>query len=195
VIGSHEESAILFLVGVAGLVTWFAGWRQGWLPIIAGIVTGLGAAMLAANLRKGCAWRQQELAIRRLWRMARRMPPGTTFIDPETGQGITAGRYRGSVVLVVTETAVDEQTAREAIQTVYLLGRGAAPNPPPLLRRVGPAGEPVTVCTPFSQRLGMLAFNDIAGGALQTGLDEILVVQAAADRATERGRSIPSAQG
>ena len=184
-IGSREESAILFLVGVAGLAVWFAGWRQGWLLIVAGIVTVFGAATLAENLRKGRMWRRQELAIRRLWRTARRMSPGFTAIDPDTGQGITAGRHRGSVVLVVTETAVDEQAAREAIQTVYLLGSGAAPNPPPLLHHVGPAGAPVVVRTPLRQRLSMLAFNDMAGGAPEAELDDILAVQAAVDRATE----------
>ncbi len=193
-IGSREESAILLLVGVAGLAAWFAGWRQGWLPIAAGILTGFAAALLAGNLRRGRAWRQQELAIRRLWRTARRMPPGVTFTDPDTGKGITAGRYRGSVVLVVTEAALDERSAREAIQTTYLLGSGAAPDPPPLFRRVGPAGEPVTVRTPFRQMLGMLSFNDLAGGALETSLDEIMAVQAAAGRAATVGRAMPSAR-
>lgn len=161
---------------------------QDWLPVVAGIVTVFGAALLAGNLRRGLGWRQQEMAIRRLWRTARRLPLGATFIDPVTGQGITAGRHRGSVVLVVTEATVDDQTAREAIQTVYLLGSGAAPNPPPLLRRIGPAGEPVVVRTPLRQTLGMLAFNDMAGGALETGLHEILAVQTAVDRANEGGR-------
>lgn len=130
--GSRGDSAGLMAYGIAALVAWV------WFPylalLIAGaVVTAAAGASLIAILRRGRAWHEQDVLLRRLWAAVRRIPSGYVLADPETGELLSAEREKGWLTLAVTDPP---EMGRETTVTRYMVGRWAAPNPPPLFRHM-----------------------------------------------------------
>jgi hypothetical protein len=186
-IGPREESALLTIASVAVIGADLVWWHQTWLLIVGLVLTAVFAASLASELRKGPDWRQQTMTTRRLWQLAKRMPAGRTFRDPITGAGVAAARDRGTVALTITDPPPADQAAiAEATKTTYVLGSGYAPDPPPLLRYITPAGQTVPVRQRFRHTAAMLHFNEQTGGALQVGTEDLAELTAMIDRAMPR---------
>jgi hypothetical protein len=100
--GSRGDSAGLMAYGIAALVAWL------WFPYLALLVAGVvvtvaGAVSLAADLRRGRAWHEQDVLLRRLWAAVKRIPSGYVLADPDTGELLSAEREKGWLTLAVTD--------------------------------------------------------------------------------------------
>jgi hypothetical protein len=100
--GSRGDSAGITVIGAAAAAAylWF---RYPALLIAGGLLALGGAASLAAGLRRGRAWHEQDIMLRRLWAAVKRIPSGYLLTDPETGVLLTAERERGWLTLAVLE--------------------------------------------------------------------------------------------
>ncbi len=127
-----------------------------------------GAASLAAGLRRGRAWHEQDVMLRRLWAAVKRIPSGYVLTDPETGELLTAERERGWLTLAVTDPP---RPGAAAVVSRYPLGRWAAPDPPPVFRHmVGLDGIPPARWG-WRQKAAMLDFNQRTGAAEVTAAE------------------------
>jgi len=123
--------------GIAALVAWL------WFPYLALLIAGAvvaaaGAVSLAADLRRGRAWHQQDVLLRKLWIAVKRIPSGYVLADPDTGELLSAEREKGWLTLAVTDPP---EPSRASTVTRYMVGRWAAPNPPPLYQHLAPLDD------------------------------------------------------
>jgi len=135
--GSRGDSAGLMAYGIAALVAWL------WFPYLALLIAGAvvaaaGAVSLAADLRRGRAWHQQDVLLRKLWIAVKRIPSGYVLADPDTGELLSAEREKGWLTLAVTDPP---EPSRASTVTRYMVGRWAAPNPPPLYQHLAPLDD------------------------------------------------------
>ncbi len=130
--GSRGDSAGILGIGlaVAAAYLWF---RYPVLLVAGGVLAAGGAVSLAASVRRGRAWHEQDIALRRLWTAVKRIPSGYVLTDPETGDLLTAERERGWLTLAVTDPPRPGDTATVSR---YPLGRWAAPEAPPVFRHM-----------------------------------------------------------
>jgi hypothetical protein len=84
-------------------------------------------------LRRGRAWHEQEVLLRRLWAAVKRIPSGYVLADPQTGELLSAEREKGWLTLAVTDPP---EPGRASTVTRYMLGKWAAPQQPPLFRHM-----------------------------------------------------------
>jgi hypothetical protein len=167
-LGTRGDSAGITALGLAAVIAW------AWFPyraliITGGIVTVLGAASLIADLRRGRAWHQQDVMIRRLWAAAKRIPPDVVLADAETGELLTVERERGWLTLAVTDPPV---AGGQPVVTRYPLGQWAAPNPPPLYRHLAALDDIPPARWRWRQK-SWLAYYNRQAGALEVGPDEL----------------------
>ncbi len=167
-LGSRGDSAGITAFGLAAVIAW------AWFPyraliIAGGIVAGLGAASLIADLRRGRAWHEQDVMIRRLWAAAKRIPSDVVLADAETGELLTVERERGWLTLAVTDSPVP---GGQPVVTRYPLGQWAAPNPPPLHRHMA-ALDDIPPARWRWQQKSRLAYYNRQAGALEVAVDEL----------------------
>lgn len=166
--GSRGDSAGLIAYGIAALVAWL------WFPylavLIAGaIVTAAGAVSLAAVLRRGQAWHEQDVLLRMLRAAVKRIPSGYVLADPDTGELLSAERERGWLTLAVTDPP---EPGRVSTVTRYMVGRWAAPNPPPLYRHMAALDDLPPARWRLRKQAWLADFNTKAG-ALEVSPSEI----------------------
>lgn len=131
--GTRGDSVGLLTAGVAAIVVWL--WFPWRVLIIGGaIVAVVGAWGLVGSARRGRAWHQQDVMLRKLWAATKRVPSGVVLTDSETGELLTVERERGWLTLAITDPPTP---GAQALVTRYPLGQWAAPNPPPLYRHMG----------------------------------------------------------
>lgn len=100
--GSRGGAAGITGAGIAAVVAWI------WFPYLALLVAGvvvtvMGGASFVGVVRRGRAWYQQDMLLRRLWAAVKRILPGYVLTDPDTGELLTAERERGWLTLAVTD--------------------------------------------------------------------------------------------
>jgi hypothetical protein len=166
--GSRGDSAGLMAYGIAALLAWL---RFPYLALlIAGaVVTAGAAASLAANLRRGRAWHEHDVLLRRLWAAVKRIPPGYVLADPGTGELLSAERDKGWLTLAVTDPP---EPGRASTVTRYMVGRWAAPNPPPLYRHMAAIDDLPPARWRLRQQAWLADFNTKTG-ALEVTTGEI----------------------
>jgi hypothetical protein len=167
VLGARGDSAGIMAAGLAAVIVWL------WFPyralIIAGaVVAVLGALSLAADLRRGRAWHEQDVMIRKLWADVKAIPSGVVLADPETGDLLTVERERGWLTLAVTDPPAP---GTRAVVTRYPLGYAAAPSPPPLHRHMGALDDLPPARWRWRQRAGLELFAAQSGGLDVTAAD------------------------
>jgi hypothetical protein len=119
-----------------------------WFPYRAVLITGaavtaFGAVMLGVVVSRGRAWHEEDVLIRRLWALVKRLSPGRASADPVTGELLSAERERGWLTLVVSDTpGMGEQT----VVASYLVGRWGVPVPPPMYRHVASVVDVPPAC-------------------------------------------------
>jgi hypothetical protein len=166
--GSRGDSAGLMGYGIAALVACL------WFPylalLIAGaVMTAVGAVSLVAVLRRGRAWHEQDVMLRRLWAAAKPIPSGYVLADPDTGALLSAERERGWLTLAVTDPPEPDHASTV---TRYMLGRWAAPHPPPLFRHLAALDDLPPARWQLRKQAWLADFNAKAG-ALEMSTDEI----------------------
>lgn len=77
-------------------------------PYLALLITGAVVAVLAsatsiALLRRGREWHEQDVLIRKLWALVKRIPCGCVLADPDTGDLLTIERERWCLTLAVID--------------------------------------------------------------------------------------------
>src|SRR5260370_38045292 len=91
--GSRGDAAGITGAGIAAMVAWV------WFPYLAllvagAVVTVMGGASLVGILRRGRAWHQQDMLLRRLWAAVKRLQHGYAVMDPDTAALGTADAVR-----------------------------------------------------------------------------------------------------
>jgi hypothetical protein len=177
--GSRGDSAGIAGIGIAAVAAWL------WFPyrglIIAGaVIAALGAWSLAGDLRRGRAWHQQDVMLRKLWTAAKRVPSGYVLTDPDTGELLSIERERGWLTLAVTDPPGPGRS--EAIVTRYMLGKWAAPMPPPLFRHLAGLADLPPAGWRWRQHAQLAAYN-AETGALKVTTDELAELLAQVRRA------------
>ncbi len=100
--GSRGDSAGILGIGVAAAAAYL--WFRYPVLLVAGGLLALGGAVsLAADLRRGRGWHEQDVMLRKLWTAARRIPSGYVLTDPANGELLTVERERGWLTLAVTD--------------------------------------------------------------------------------------------
>jgi len=160
-------------VTAAGLAATAASW---WFPYSAVLITGaavtvFGAVMLGVVVSRGRAWHEQDVLIRRLWALVKRLPPGRAFADPVTGELLSAERERGWLTLVVSDTP---GRGKQTVVASYLAGRWGAPAPP-LYRHVASVVDVPPARWSWRQRAQFADFN-AKTGALELAPAEFAVL-------------------
>lgn len=130
---SREEHAVLCGAGVAAALVYL---RFPYLALLAtgGMVAVTGGVALISGLRRGRDWHRQDVLVRQLWAVVKRIPPGYVIAGPDTGELISVERERGWLTVAVADPP---RPGQEQLVTRYLVGHWAAPMPPPLVRHVG----------------------------------------------------------
>jgi hypothetical protein len=170
-------------VTAAGLMAMAAFW---WFPYRAVLVAGaavtvLGAAALGVVLGRGRVWHEQDVSVCRLWALVKRIPPGWVFADPVTGELLSVERERGWLTLAVTDSP---GSGAEAVVTRYLLGKWAAPVPPPLYRHLAGLDDMPLARWSLRQHAQLADFN-ARTGALEVTAGELAMLRAQVHRALE----------
>jgi len=165
--GSRGDSAGILGIGVAAAAAylWF---RYPVLLVAGGLLAPGGAVSLAADLRRGRGWHEQDVMLRKLWTAARRIPSGYVLTDPANGELLTVERERGWLTLAVTDPP---QPGAEAAVSRYPLGKWAAPEQPPLFRHVAGLGDIPPARWRWRQRAALLEFNSRTGAAGATAAE------------------------
>ena len=159
--GSRGDSAGVLCIG-AGVAAAYIWFRYPVLLVAGGLLALGGAVSLAADLRRGRAWHEQDLMLRRLWTAAKRVPSGYVLTDPASGELLTVERERGWLTLVVTDPP---QPGGEAVASRYPLGKWAAPEQPPLFRHLAGLDSIPPARWGWRQRAAVLDFNTRTGAA------------------------------
>jgi hypothetical protein len=167
-LGSRGDSAGITALGLAAVIAW------AWFPYRALIIAGatvavLGAASLTVDLRRGRAWHEQDVMIRRLWAAAKRIPSDVVLTDTGTGELLTVERERGWLTLAVNDPP---GPGGQPIVTRYPLGQWAAPNPPPLYRHLAALGDIPPARWRWQQK-SRLAYYNRQAGALEVTPGEL----------------------
>ncbi len=181
--GSRGDAAGITGAGIAAMVAWV------WFPYLAllvagAVVTVMGGASLVGILRRGRAWHQQDMLLRRLWAAVKRIPPGYVVMDPDTAELLTAERERGWLTLAVTDPP---QPGCAATVTRYMIGRWAAPERPPLFRHMAALDDLPPARWRFSRQAWLADFNAKVG-ALEVSTEEISGLLEQVKRAALHGR-------
>ncbi len=187
-IGSRIEAAAALVVGLAVVASYL------WFPhpavlFVGAFIAGLGTAALLGALRRSPMLRRQEVMIRALWSTGRRWPSGLVLRDPVTDSEVTVERERGFLALVIIDQADDDPSGpddasarrRGATATRYLLGFGAAPVPPPLLRHTAAVHDPSPLRMSWRQAGALVHFNELTG-AMEASTEELADLRAQVDR-------------
>lgn len=166
--GTRGDSAALTGYGIAALAAWL------WFPclalLIAGaVVTAVGAVSLVTVLSRGRDWHEQEVLLRKLWAAVKRIPSGYVLCDPDTGELLGAERERGWLTLAVIDPP---EPGRVSTVTRYMLGKWAAPLPPPLFRHMAALDDLPPARWRLRKQAWLADFNAKAG-ALEMTTDEI----------------------
>jgi hypothetical protein len=177
---SRADCAGITAAGLLLIVLWWL-----WLPwravIIAGVIAAvLGGVSLFFNLRRGRTWHQQDVLLRKLWTAAKRIPSGCALDDPVTGQQIAVERDRGWLILAAGDPASHD--GPDATVSRYMLGRWAAPNPPPMFRHLAAVSDVSPARWRWRQHWQFLDMHAQARG-LEVTADELADLLAQVNRA------------
>ncbi len=165
--GSRGDSAGILSIGVATAAAYL--WFRYPVLLIAGSLLALdGAVSLAADLRRGQAWHEQDVMLRKPWTAVKRIPSGHVLTDPETSELLTVERERGWLTLAVTDPP---QPGAEAAVCRYPLGKWAAPEQPPLFRHITGLDDSPPARWRWRQQAALLEFNSRTGAAGATAAE------------------------
>ncbi len=159
--GSRGDSAGVLGIGVAAAAAYF-WFRYPVLLVVGGLLALGGAVSLAADLRRGRAWHEQDIMLRKLWTAVKRVPSGYVLTDPASGELLTVERERGWLTLAVTDPP---QPGAEAAVSRYPLGKWAAPEQPPLFRHIAGLDDLPPARWRWRQQAALLEFNTRTGAA------------------------------
>jgi hypothetical protein len=166
--GTRGDSAALMGYGIAALAAWL------WLPylalLIAGaVVTAAGAVWLVTVVRRGLAWHEQDVLLGKLWATVKRIPSGYVLCDPDTGELLCVERERGWLTLAVVDPPAPGSASTV---TRYMIGKWAAPVPPPLFRHMAALDDLPPARWRLRKQAWLADFNAEAGALVMT-TDEI----------------------
>jgi hypothetical protein len=166
--GTRGDSAALMGYGTAALAAWL---RFPYLALlIAGaVLTAAGAVWLVTVLSRGRAWHEQDVLLRKLWATAKRIPSVYVLCDPDTGELLGAERERGWLTLAIINPP---EPGRASTVTRYMIGKWAAPLPPPLFRHMAALDDLPPARWRLRKQAWLAGFNAKTGALVMT-TDEI----------------------
>lgn len=131
--GARGDAAGPVGAGVAAMVAYV------WFPhlallVLGGVVATLSGVMLLVVLRRGRDWHRQDVLIRKLWTVVKRIQAAYVLADPDTSDLLSAEWQRGWLTLAVIDPA---QAGPTALVARYVIGHRLGPDVPPPIRHLG----------------------------------------------------------